>query len=276
MITQIYRIFPGYYPGFFCVSRAPGVISHRGGDIMRVRMFGRIVYVRKGVLLIVLLLAAAAAVLIISSVEKNKKLPEIQRNAEAYTEKSSGDIDAATPVNTAPAGSGTDGENTDIIENRTPEPQTLALHITGAVAQEGVFRVLPGSIVQDVIDMCGGLLTDADTYHINLAMKVNDGMRIHIPFKYDEDKTWLLDVGYASQTVAAENGSVQYGEPGLVNINTASVNELITLNGIGESTARDIIAFREEHGRFEAIEDIMKVPGIKEAKFARIKKYITV
>lgn len=254
---------------------------------MRFRVFGKIIYIRKGVLLIVLAVAAIAAALVIYGLEKGRKLPEIQHHTAASETKdnsndneSGNDNDGQSTAKdnaTDEAGEAPDSSTmTGPASTPMPAASKLAVHLTGAVAEEGVFRVEQGAIVQDIVDMCGGLLPEADTYCINLAMKVNDGMRIHIPYIYDENKKWLLDVGYASGSASSGNGSEGNGEMQLVNINTASVNELITLNGIGESTARDIIAFREEHGRFETIEDIMKVPGIKEARFNRIKKYITV
>ena len=247
---------------------------------MRFRVFKRIIYVPKGVLIIAGVLAAAVIIVVINLTDR-KTLPELERETES-AEKSVAEI-VVTPVNgreiidngSDPAGATGQGG-----EPSTPEPTVdtrMAVHITGAVVNEGVYRLVPGSIVEDAVLLCGGLLPEADTYCINLAMKVNDGMRIHIPFTFSEDKRWLLDVGYASyQGSSASSGSDENGGNKLVNINTASVNELITLSGIGESTAREIISFREEHGRFETIEDIMNVPGIKDAKFNRIKKYITV
>ncbi|MBO4326464.1 MAG: helix-hairpin-helix domain-containing protein [Clostridia bacterium] len=240
---------------------------------MRFRLFGRVVYVRKGALVLVLVLAIAAVSAAVYFAEKDKGPPEIERAAD---EQDSGEKSADTD---SLASLPPDGTAAAVIDAASPSPladMRIAVHITGAVAEEGVYWLEPGSIVQDAVDMCGGLLPDADTYCINLAMKVNDGMRIHIPSVYSEDKKWLLDVGYASTQVSSNGSSGIYGTAGLVNINTASVNELVTLSGIGESTAREIIAFREEHGRFETIEDIMNVPGIKDAKFARIKKFITV
>ena len=225
-------------------------------------------------------LAAVIIVVVINLTDK-KALPEIVRE-EGSAEKGGEEI-TVTPGN----GNEIINQYSDHPEiedqgsdTSTPSPTAdtrMAVHITGAVVNEGVYRLEPGSIVQDAVELCGGLMPDADTYSINLAMKVNDGMRIHIPFTYSDDKRWLLDVGYASyQGPSASSGSDDNAANKLVNINTASVNELITLAGIGESTAREIISFREEHGRFETIEDIMNVPGIKDAKFNRIKKSITV
>ena len=246
---------------------------------MRLRIFGRIIYVKKGLAAVILVAIAIAAALIIHNCENRRGLPEIEKHSSPYSENGT---HLTTPNGGEKKTNGAEIKGTGIDVFATPatpqptEDRTVAVHITGAVEREGVYRLEYGSIIQDAVDMCGGLLPDADTYFINLAMKLNDGMRIHIPFVYSEDKTWLLDVGYASGTGPSGSEQSTGRQNGLVNINTASVNELITLNGIGESTARDIIAYREEHGRFETIEEIMNVPGIKAARFGKIKNFITV
>jgi competence protein ComEA len=242
---------------------------------MRFRIFGRIVRVPKAALMAIGAILILAVILIVNFTEPGSKAPELVRNAEATGE----DLAAIglTPEPENP-NSATDNASGELSDAATPAPTAdtrMAVHITGAVVNEGVCRLEPGAIILDAVELCGGLLPDADTYSINLAMKVNDGMRIHIPFTYSENKTWLLDVGYASPQTDNGSGTSQ-STVQLVNINTASVNELMTLNGIGESTARDIISYREEHGKFQSIEDIMNVPGIKDAKFNKIKKYITV
>lgn len=238
---------------------------------MRFRLFGKIRHVPKPAVIAVILLVCAIVIVTVKLTEKTPEMPEIIREGVGVTPGEELTQDGEGSI---PSGGALSEENT-FSPTPGPTPDTrLAVHITGAVSNEGVYRLPPGSIVDDVIGICGGLLPDADTYSVNLAMKINDGMRIHIPFIYSDNKTWLLDVGYAS---VSGNGLSESGsESRLVNINTASVNELVTLNGIGESTARDIIAFREEYGKFGSIEEIMNVPGIKEAKFGKIKKSITV
>ncbi|MBP5780499.1 MAG: SLBB domain-containing protein, partial [Clostridia bacterium] len=168
---------------------------------MRFRIFRRIIYVPKGVLIIAGVLAAAAIIVVINLTDR-KALPEMERGTGS-DEKSVEEI-VVTPVN----GSEIIDNSTDPADatDRGSEPSTpaptvdsrMAVHIRGAVVNEGVYRLEPGSIVEDAVLLCGGLLPEADTYCINLAMKVNDGMRIHIPFTFSEDKRWLLDVGYAS------------------------------------------------------------------------------
>ena len=240
---------------------------------MRIRLFGKIVKVPGAVPVIAVILVIGGIAAAGYFAKRSKKLPdavaataspaptgEILRNGEGTAAQSDA---AGTSDNGAHAGEG---------PAELPTPVRLVVHITGAVRHEGVYWLDQGFIVQDAVEAAGGLLSGADTKCINLAMRLNDGMHIHVPYEYDEDKNWLPDSGRA---ISADGSSGRDTEL-RVNINTASLSELMTLNGVGESTAAEIIAYREEHGRFEKIEDIMNVPGIKEAKFNRIKRNITV
>ena len=240
---------------------------------MRIRIFGKIIKVPKAVLVIAVILIVGGVVAVGYFSKHGKKLPDaVEATATAGAE--SGETRSGEKgnmlIDPGAAASGGTGDNN--VPAASPTPLRLVVHITGAVRHEGVYWLEQGFIVQDAVEAAGGLLSGADTKCINLAMRLNDGMHIHVPYEYDADKNWLPDSGHA---LAADGSSGQSGET-RVNINTATLSELTTLNGIGESTAAEIIAYREEHGRFEKIEDIMNVPGIKEAKFNRIKKYITV
>lgn len=149
-----------------------------------------------------------------------------------------------------------------------------AVHVTGCVVNPGVVYVPPDAILYDAILLCGGFSDNADTQIANLAVKLKDGMQIRIPSTDDTDKTWLLSGGIDS-TDGTQTGS-ESGENVKVNINTASMAQLMTLSGIGESTAKSIIDYRNKNGPFRKAEDIMNVPGIKEGKYNKIKDDITV
>lgn len=149
-----------------------------------------------------------------------------------------------------------------------------AIHVTGCVMTPGVVYVPPDSILYDAIQLCGGFSDNADTQSANLAMKLKDGMQIRIPAIEDKDKTWLLSPG--TDSIDGTQTGSESGENVKVNINTASMAQLMTLSGIGESTAKSIIDFRNENGPFRKAEDIMNVPGIKEGKYNKIKDDITV
>lgn len=240
---------------------------------MRIRLFGKIVKIPKALLAILAILVIGGIVAAGYFSKRARTLPE----AEQVTSSpgAAGDNVRLNEGGTPASEHGATGDNapaTGAALDVLPTPLRLAVHITGAVKHEGVYWLEPGLIVQDAVEAAGGLSPGADTRSINLAMRLNDGMHIHVPYEYDADKNWLPDSGRA---LASDGSSGQTGDT-RVNINTATLAELMTLNGIGESTAAEIIAYREEHGRFEKIEDIMNVPGIKEAKFNRIKKSITV
>lgn len=135
------------------------------------------------------------------------------------------------------------------------------VHICGEVENPGVYMLPEGSRVFEVVEAAGGFTAEAADASLNLADVIADGMQIVV----------LSDEEFAvvSEERASESG-------GLVNINKASKEQLMTLSGIGESRAEDIIRYREESGGFQTIEDIMKVTGIKDAAFQKIKNSITV
>lgn len=138
----------------------------------------------------------------------------------------------------------------------------IYVEICGCVHSPGVYEVAEGTRVFEVIEMAGGMSGNAKEKSINQAALVSDGQQIYIPSKDEE----LLQSDTASGNLS-EN---------LININSAGADELMTLPGIGESKAESIIAYRENTGRFEKIEDIMNVSGIKEAAFEKIKELICV
>lgn len=121
----------------------------------------------------------------------------------------------------------------------------------------GVFEIEDGTRIYEAIELAGGETLDADLTRLNLAKIVSDEEKIVVPKK----------------VILEEN--VEAVESSIVNINTASVEKLSTLVGIGKSTAEKIVKYREENGYFNSIEDIMNVSGIGENKFNNIKDDIT-
>lgn len=174
-------------------------------------------------------------------------------------------------------------ENLEVQEEETEEEtysdDVILVHVSGAVNNEGVVELKVNSRVSDAIEKAGGVKEDAYTDEINLAYKLEDGMKIHIPTKQEEQQTNTTE---NIQVITTDSGVVEKEEQKeetkqkKVNINTALQAELETLSGIGTSTANKIIAYRKEKGTFKKIEDIKNVSGIGEAKFEKIKDYITV
>lgn len=158
------------------------------------------------------------------------------------------------------------------------DPDTCFVHICGAVEKPGVYGLPKGSRIYQAVEMAGGFLAGADERYVNLAALVSDGMHVTI---YTEEEAET-----APRTVSAQDGAgagtdrpARAGsgpEPSKIDINTAGKEELMTLKGIGETRAQAIITYREGHGPFQRIEDIMLVPGIKEGAFQKIKEEITI
>lgn len=144
-------------------------------------------------------------------------------------------------------------------EDATEESERILVHVCGAVQIPGVITLQSGARVNDAINMAGGMTSDADADYLNLAAVLCDGEKVYVP-TIEEVLLW----------------EVQQGRNELVNINTADEVQLCTLPGIGESKAKDIVVYRKENGDFQTIEDIMKVPGIKNSLFQEIKDLIDV
>ncbi|MDO4288603.1 MAG: ComEA family DNA-binding protein [Eubacterium sp.] len=137
------------------------------------------------------------------------------------------------------------------------EPQEIVVHITGAVASPGVFRLPQGARLIDAVDAAGGLTAEASTDQINLAALLSDADKIHI--------YTLAEAAQGQGGVAAD---------GRVNINTASLEELMTLPGIGEGIGGNIIAYREKNGAFRSLEALKEVDRIGDKLFERIRELI--
>lgn len=162
-----------------------------------------------------------------------------------------------------------------IMENDTETEETkekIKIHIAGAVNKEGLYELEEEQRIADAIEIAGGLKNDADLNDINLASKLEDGMKIYIP-TINEKTNENVD---AESTYSTENSNTQEKTTNKININTASQSELDTLPGIGPSTALKIIKYREENGKFKSIEDIKEVSGIGESKYEQIKDLIKV
>ncbi len=142
---------------------------------------------------------------------------------------------------------------------------TVTVHVCGAVLNPGVYELSCASRIMDAVNLAGGLTEEAADDYVNLAAKISDAQQIYIPTREE--------AGQLQRT--SEQGG-QTDSTGKININTADKELLCTLPGIGQTRAQSIITYRQEHGKFASIEDIMQVSGIKESSFQKIKEYITV
>ena len=177
-------------------------------------------------------------------------------------------------------------DRTELSDASSEEAKTLVVHICGAVSAPGVYELPAGSRIIDAVEAGGGFLPEADEACCNLAEEIVDGCQIYIMTKSEscadgqtEKKAGIQTSPDSDMQMTDRNvrsNSAPALENGLVNLNTADVAALMTLPGIGESRAKAIISYREQHGAFAKIEDIMKISGIKQAAFSKIKDKITV
>ena len=196
-------------------------------------------------------------------------------NGEAETSEPapiSGETETSGPADAAGIQSKT--------EEAESEPAVWMVHICGAVNRPGVYTFPEGSRVCDAVEAAGGLSEDAAESLLNQAALLSDGLQIVVPTLEEAEglSRQTASSGIFSSGISGA-GSAAGGEEagnGLVNINTATLEELMTLPGIGQTRAEAIVAYRDEQGGFQSIEDIMNVSGIKEGSFAKLKDRITV
>ena len=157
-----------------------------------------------------------------------------------------------------------DGVGTDKEQDSGAEDKTVCVYVCGAVCNAGVYELPENSRVIDALNMAGGFLPDAREDGINLADTVTDGEMLRFPFEGEEIE------------VLSSGRDHPGDEDASVNINTAGKEKLLTIPGVGEVRADAIIKYREESGGFQSPEDLMKVPGIKEGTYDKMKDYVKV
>ena len=141
--------------------------------------------------------------------------------------------------------------------------KSIYVYVCGAVANPGVYKTEEDARVYQVIQMAGGILPEGAKDYVNQAAAVMDGEQLYVPFQSEVE------------TSGTNLETQQEGESG-VNINTAGLEELMTLPGIGESKAQAIIQYREEHGAFQNIEELTNISGIKSGVYEKIKELVRI
>jgi competence protein ComEA len=149
------------------------------------------------------------------------------------------------------------------------------VYVCGAVRTPGVVRVPAGARVADALDLAGGPTSRAELAAVNLAAKVVDGQQVLVP---ERGQAAVAPATASAAGAGSSTGAGLAAAPagGLVNINTATLEQLDALQGVGPSTAQKIIDYRTANGPFSSIDDIKNVSGIGDAKFAAMKDAITV
>ena len=176
--------------------------------------------------------------------------------------------------------------NENSVENENKKeaenPEKIIVHVSGAVKNEGIVELEEKTRIADAIEKAGGVTENAYMKDINLATKLEDGMKIYIPTKEEaelekKNGSYTYNSGINSDANNSEkNNTSGKNISSKVNINTATKEELDTLPGIGESTATKIMNYREENGKFKTIEEIKEVSGIGDSKYEQIKDLIEI
>jgi competence protein ComEA len=149
------------------------------------------------------------------------------------------------------------GEGTVAVPH--PSPTVVVVAVSGRVRHPGLVRLPAGARVADAVDAAGGVLPGTDISTLNLARKVVDGE--------------LIVVGAAASAAPGAPGG---GGRGLVNLNTATLADLETLPGVGPVLAQRILDYRDQHGGFSTVDDLRKVDGIGDSRFAELKSRVAV
>lgn len=159
-------------------------------------------------------------------------------------------------------------EETLVEEPGTEETAVLTIfvEVKGAVDAPGVYELPSDARVKNVLDIAG-LNSNADLLTVNQSAKLTDEMVIYVPYEGEIDVPAVT--GMPDEDSSADGGA-------LVNINTAGISELTTLNGIGEKKAQAVITYREEQGLFATLEELKNIPGIGDKTFENLKPYITI
>lgn len=162
-----------------------------------------------------------------------------------------------------------------IKAEKEAQPETVCVYVCGEVNSPGVYELPAGSRIYEVIEKAQGMTENAAVSYLNQAEVLVDGARIYIPNVQEE-----ASQNGAWQEESDMNGGAAGGSSdsshGKININKATKEELMTLTGIGESKAEDIITYRKENGPFQSIEDMKQIRGIKDGVLNKIKDEITV
>ncbi len=170
-----------------------------------------------------------------------------------------------------------DSSSTTEAESDTDETAVnhIFVHVVGSVQAPGMVELEAGQRVSDAVQAAGGFTPEADQLSVNLARQVEDGEQVIVGSIQDS-------VSNSNSGQSSSPSSEQSGESGVsatsgkVNINTATVEQLTTLKGVGEATAQKIIDYRQQNGSFKTIEDLKNVSGIGDKRYAALKDSITV
>lgn len=243
---------------------------------MILNLFGRKIYVRKDIiagLIAFMVVGLGVAGFMIGKGDRAVIIPASSDVQQAGSEDNAAD-------------------NKQLPEKEEPQAEEqIKVYVTGCVNNPGIVTVKKGEIIDEAIKLAGGATEEADMGNINLVYKLRENVTLHVKSREESknssrepvEQKWSSsgEAGPGINISADGSGAVLKPEqpgnaPKKVNINSAPQSELETLPGVGKETAKDIISYREKSGGFKTINDIMKVSGIKESRFNKIKDSIVV
>ena len=238
--------------------------------------------------------------------EEDEEKSAGKNNEKSKADGEIGTVDESLGKMSEGSNAGIDESAENLVSNAPSEtlvPQKIFVDVCGAVVNPGVYELDEGARIFQAVEAAGGYLPEAAINYLNRARSIGDGQQIYVPTEKevseelelamakvpealnDGDKSGSSgleeiqgsSVENPSGTVERDTGSFGdgAGDDPRINLNTADAGQLSTLSGIGQSKAEAIISYREEHGDFASIEEIMNVEGIKEGTFSKIKDKIS-
>lgn len=180
-------------------------------------------------------------------------------------------IDLSQPPST------TDAPTEQATALESPPHAELVVHVSGAVKRAGVYRLAPESRVADAIEQAGGASELADLEALNLAEPLQDGQKIYVPLKGEANVPTAAAASpptsaRSATTARTATSAVQFP----INLNTATAAQLEALPGVGPVLAQRIIEYRQTHGRFQSVDELLEVRGIGTKRLENIRPYVVV
>ncbi len=259
---------------------------------MILNILGRNIYVRKEIIAAAISVAVIVLGLVGFYVSKEGNALIIEGAGEQMdiSEPAAGSSPSKEPLKEDALNESTGKENQESDKTLSSEDE-IKVYVVGSVNNPGIVTLEKGQIIDDAIRLAGGFTSEAAPDCINLVYKLRDNVMINVRSKgelegrensaaADSQQYETAEAGRGVEVITDSRGAISEegtnsGAAKKININTALEKELDTLPGIGPEMAKDIIAYRANSGRFNKIEDIMKVSGIKDSKFSKIKDLIT-
>ena len=155
-------------------------------------------------------------------------------------------------------------------------PAEVVVHVSGAVKQAGVYRLAPASRVADAIEQAGGATENADLDALNLAEPLQDGQKIHVPRKGEVSLPTVASVAPSRTPRSAPQAAATATPQFPINLNTATAEQLEAIPGIGPVLAQRIIEYRQTHGRFQSVDELLEVRGIGPKRLENMRPYVVV